>query len=148
MLGAVKLWGWWWVVRLQGNQIQKGFQSPCGGVSFSSTEQQGDVKSKANMNSGETPSCEETSYFHSFHYFSFISISSPLHQIEYTCLFLPTISCVSFLVVLESFFQYPEDFSMNGFMCRCIFDVFLVGMISVSSYSTILISILSQLENT
>lgn len=44
-------------------------------------------QNKANMNSGETPSCEETSYFHSFHYFSFISISSPLHQIEYTCLF-------------------------------------------------------------
>ena len=40
---------------------------------------------------------------------------------------LPTISCVSFLVVLESFFQYPEDFSVNGSTCRCIFDVFVVG---------------------
>ena len=55
-------------MRLQGNGVQEGFQLPCGGVSFSSTEQQGDLKSKANTNSGGTPGCEETSYCPSFHY--------------------------------------------------------------------------------
>ena len=123
-------------MRLQGNQIQEGFQLPCGGVSFSSTEQQGDLKSKANTNSGETPGCEETSYCHRFHYEGMrMKEKSPLflfqahlHQTENTRLFPSSpVSCVSFLVVLESFCQYPEGFSANGSPCRCIFDVFVVG---------------------